>query len=215
MPPNSPHTQVYGTLWEFPPKSAPLPPLTCTGATPEPLFLEGRAPSPMLMGSSASGPGKVLLEMRSQGIHQEHSTAAFILLIQNSYAKKRCSSFHHVFEHKTTSSSPPQQTSIQHQQAKGHKAAAAAKEMSRHRTAAHPALLSNCSQLTLTKGPFSEAVTALGVVNSKAVRQPEPWSQPVHIFWGPISLLLTDHLFQTMQHQGPVSCPAPEVTSLL
>lgn len=168
----------------------------------------------MLMGSSASGPGKVLLEMRSQGIHQEHSTAAFILLIQNGYAKKRCSSFHHVFEHKTTSSSPPQQTSIQHQQAKGHKAAAA-KEMSRHKTAAHPALLSNCSQLTLTKGPFSEAVTALGVVNSKAVRQPEPWSQPVHIFWGPISLLLTDHLFQTMQHQGLVSCPAPELTSLL
>lgn len=109
----------------------------------------------------------------------------------------------------------PQQTSIQHQQAKGHKAAAAAEETSRHRTAAHPALLSNCSQLTSTKGPFSEAVAALGVVNSKAARQPEPWSQPVHIFCGPISLLLTDHLFQTMQHQGLVSCSAPELTSLL
>lgn len=33
LPPNSPHTQVYGTLWEFPPKSALLPPLTCTGTT--------------------------------------------------------------------------------------------------------------------------------------------------------------------------------------
>lgn len=110
---------------------------------------------------------------------------------------------------------PPQQTSIQHQQAKGHKAAAAAGEASHRRTAAYPVLLSNCSQLTLTKGPFSEAVTAHGGAKSKGVRQPEPWSQPLHIFWGPISLPLIDYLFLTMQQQGSVSCSTPKLASLL
>lgn len=108
---------------------------------------------------------------------------------------------------------PPQQTSIQHQQAKGHRAAAAARKTSHCRTVAYPALLSNCSQLALTKGPFSEAVTALGGTNSKAVRQPEPWSQPLHIFWGPMSSPLIDYLFLTMQHQGSVSWSAPELSS--
>lgn len=57
-------------------------------ATPEALFLQGRAPSPVLMGSSASGPGKVLLDMRSQDVHQELSTAALALPLQNCHAKK-------------------------------------------------------------------------------------------------------------------------------
>lgn len=107
--------------------------------------LQERAPSPVLMGSFASGPGKVILEMRSQSVHQELSTVVFFLPLQSCHARRGCSSFHRVF--KTTSSS--QQTSIQHQEAKGQKAAAA-KEMSHRRTAASPALLSSCSQLTLT-----------------------------------------------------------------
>ena len=110
---------------------------------------------------------------------------------------------------------PPEQTSIQHQQAKGHKAAAAVGETSHRRTAAYPALLSDCSQLTyFKKRTFSEAVTALSGANNKAVRQPEPWSQPLHVFWGPISLPFIDYLFLTMQHQGSVSCSAPELALL-
>lgn len=43
-------------------------------------------------------------------------------------------------------------------------------QMSHHRTAAYPALLSNSSQLTLTAGPFSKAVTTCGGAKSKAAR---------------------------------------------
>lgn len=80
----------------------------------------------------------------------------------------------------TKQSSPcSQQISIQQRQAKG--ARAATEQMSQHRTAAYPALLSNSSQLTLTKGPFSRAVSACGGAKSKAARASALVSATYHL----------------------------------
>lgn len=134
----------------------------------------GKAPPSMLMGCSSSGPGKVLLEMRSRGVHQELGTDAFSLPLQSQASlplltrpvipKRDAAVSITSPKYNTAPSSPP--TNL-HPAPPGQGAQGSSSRQG-DVTAACPALLSNCSQLALTKGPFSEAVTALGGANSKA-----------------------------------------------
>lgn len=120
----------------------------------------GKGPSSMLKGCSSSGPGKVLLQMRSRGVHQELGTDAFSLSLQNQASlprltrpvilKRGAAVSITSPKYNTAPSSPP----INLHPAPPGQGPQGSSGSQGDVTAARPALLSNCSQLALPKGLF-------------------------------------------------------------